>query len=191
MLLPTFKFERFMSAAAGFVAILFIASHADAALILHVNTASETMSLTGSDSGSPSLDSVWKAEWLFSGASGSAGPDFLYFSPSYSGNTPFLSRMVSFAGPGGGDVTLTLLDFPDGSGFSVTGSGSPVDYSGIDAGSKTLLESMIGSSMSPTLGSGLSPITVVPEPSTGLLMGMGLGLWGVVARLKDKPRLRP
>ena len=70
----------------------------------------------------------------------------------------------------------------DPSPLTVTGTGVPFSYAAATAAQKAFLESSVGSSIPLELGSGFSPITITPEPTTLALFGLGLAGLGFARR---------
>lgn len=169
--------------------VLSIASPASAALIMRIDSANKFFSIDGSDTGNG-----------FDFGFGSYDLQFYYgFSTQPSANTTITNTPqnlfvqgatlpIQFGGMnmirGNPSPSYVFIDLSATSDITtLTGKGptETVSYAGLPAADQTLFESMIGQTMSLTIGTGYSPLRVepVPEPTTVTLLAAVVlgGVW--------------
>ena len=145
-------------------------------LVLSIDTAAETLSLTGSTTGQP--DSNGSVAWLDGttgfGAFGAGIVDLsnaFTSAPASAGPEPQLFLFV--------DVDFALLEVSGANAngsqavFSGIGALQSVSYADLTNDQKLRLEGLIGNSLGLDSGSGFDPVSVVsavPEPSSSALV---------------------
>lgn len=162
-----------------------LTSTANADLVLGINTANKTFSLTGSDSGNiGTFGDGGIAQWEIvlpgsgAGFSRSAAGDM--FSVSAGAPSQAFGYDTEINVQFSGLTRLTLLTTQSGPA-TITGEDVFLDYSSFSISAQSRLESAIGQSLTLNVGgtlSGFSSISVVqvtspvPEPTTPVLLGL-------------------
>ena len=186
----------------GTVAVIsaLFATSAHAQLVIGIDTAAETLTLSGSDSGTldgflvPSQD-AYRAQWEAVNLGDSDQPsESIGLTPanvSSSGGGPvitggLLTSAIAWTRAEGGAMVLNLY-FGDAASTPASQTinffGPAISYSSLDSVNKANFESLIGSSLTLSRGSGFGDIQVqaIPEPSASSLV-VGLGLFGLLTR---------
>ncbi len=156
----------------GFI-LLTLPVPCSAALTLTINASTETLSLTGSDSGNPSVASPHELAWSIgtitadsavaatSGVDHSAG-DFL---------------IASFTASS--DHARLLFVYSTSTAATFSGNGNTISYASFSSGAKNYLSSLSNSdSLTLDLGSAANDISIsaIPEPTTyAAFMGLIAG----------------
>jgi hypothetical protein len=161
------------------LATLAACTSAQAQLVMTINTAAKTVSLSGSASGTCApFGGDYGVAWKLNGTAGdpsqSLGIDSTWY--SMSPGSP-LADSINVGGGAGGPYSVNLALLADAANQTISGLGVPFSYSGLTSGNQALLESLIGQTMSLDQGSGFGGISVVPEPHEYAAMA-ALGLIG-------------
>jgi len=167
-----------------------LAGHAQAALVMEIDTANEQFRLTGSDSGTAAHGDLYNAIWAI--GTDSMGSETAESYEAYADlfSESFVSEgfiLESYSDTGGLVVLLLIMSQNDFS--SVSGSEAWVDYSKMNETLKPEFEGLIGGAMYSWglyAQSGWSDIAIhaVPEPATMALLGLG----GLLIRRKRARR---
>jgi len=181
------------SLALGLVAVLTLvfsfASESKAALILTINSAAETVSFSGSDSGDPFDEAgtgvFSRFRWVFgsdttgvTSFSVASGLDFSNFTPG--GSLALANLSVAE-----GEVVLLAVFHTDVSSVDFAGNGASVSYSSLPVANKAFLESLTSSNtLALSIGTGPSPVQInaIPEPTPAALMGLAALGYGLLRR---------
>lgn len=149
---------------------------ASAELTLNIDTGAKTISFSGTDSGNAEyIENMyfwigWSIEY-----SGSALGQSIYFeSTAFEEVIDSAYLDVSF-GVDGGTNGLTLVVINDVDITTLTGTGTAISYSSLNATCQGVLEGYIGSTIPLIFGSGYSDINIasIPEPATIALLAAG------------------
>ena len=160
-----------------------LAGHAQAALVMEIDTANEQFRITGSDSGTAAHGDLYNAIWAIGADSMGSETAESYEASADLFSESFVSEVFileSYSDTGGLVVLLLIMSQNDFS--SVSGSEAWVDYSTMNETLKPEFEGLIGGAMYSWglyAQSGWSDIAIhaVPEPATMALLGLGsLGL---------------
>ena len=175
-----------------------------AALVLNIDTAAKNFYLTGSDTGNAQVD-----PGFFPGDPVSYSVQFIHYfatnalsasgqlAPSTAGLFTegvggFSGSMSAYNNQFGPDYVFMDIFSYAGDITTLTGAGasSAVSYASVPTGDMSGFESMIGSTMGLTVGSGYSWISVqaVPEPSTCALGLAGLACGGYTLARRRRSR---
>lgn len=151
--------------------------HAD--LVLHIDTATEQFSFSGSDSGTPNV--INQIGWILDSGFGGAGQ---LLPPVVSGfDTAGATLEGTFFQVRSGPPDLVLLLNFDAVGpgpigsVTITGNGSSFSYAALSAPQKADFESFVGSTVPLFSGTGASSLSVqgpavVPEPGSIACIGI-------------------
>jgi hypothetical protein len=154
-----------------------LVSTASANLLLTVDVPSETVTLSGSDSGNlAAVDAIGEVSWAVSGEG--AGSSDQLSADDLSTTSPSLTVFTSLNVGSTGALSLDLFYPSGGSSFvTITGTGVGVSYAGLADQYKDGLESLSGD-LTVAKGTGFSSIStlvVIPEPSAcGWLIGVAM-----------------
>ena len=180
------------------VLISFVGSEkAQSALIMKVDTNNQSFYFQGSDQGS-----AYKMDFFFSE---DYSLQFIHFFPSTAVYASLTENPENFFVEGAtlsinGKMSMTrngnenylFLDLSssrsDITTLTGTGQSASVSYANLTSSNIILFESLIGGSLTQSIGTGYSPISVqaVPEPSTYALFGLGaIGMLMVMRRNKE------
>jgi hypothetical protein len=157
-------------------------SLSSAALTLTINSAAETIALSGSDTGTlAAAGSVGEIHWYKPEFMDTTPTDFIDVSMLY-GLSITDSHFEQFYISEAGTVSFSFF-FPTAGAASVTVTGTEItaSYAGLDAPFKTALSNLSGE-MDVYKGDGFSPMiinqTAIPEPSSLVFAGLSLLLVG-------------
>lgn len=162
-----------------------------AQLVMTVNSATKTLSFgTSSDTGSPTGPTGALAYWEVDFGSFTANNVSLDISSALQTDGATASNAeLTFDSSSTPYVAVSV--FEGTSYTSVAGNGTSIDYSGLNAGLITALESLAGSNTALPLQSGSSfsaiQTTLVPEPATYALLAGG-GALGLCALQRRRPK---
>lgn len=172
-------------------------SSAKADLILQVNPFNQTVTMTGTDTGMTRFvpeDEAGVATWALPGG-GSTGQQVLNFSGAVVPSSGALSVQGLFVSGASGGLRyeFSIQPYEANQIFTLSGTGMPISYAGLNAVNLAQLESSVGSLL-PTSGDVLNtfhPISIVsvPEPASLLLFAL-CGLIGLLRHRSPVPTRR-
>ena len=159
--------------------VMLFAPQAEGSLTLNINSVDETITFTGSDSGTlggtlPFTRIQWQIGNESAGTQGlnvGVGFDISNIQPmgaSLQGTSFAVSE---------GEVLLTIIFNSSATSATIAGNGTAISYASLTALNKSYLESLTSAdSLTLSTGSGAADIQInaVPEPSTYVLMCVGV-----------------
>jgi hypothetical protein len=182
---------------AALLLIFFAAGNARAQLTLNIDSASEEIFFSGSDSGSPSqigATTSYRLRWQF-GLTTGIEPARIDIDTGFTFSTlPIAARLSSDSG----EIGFVFIFAGDPGATSLTGNGARFSYASWPDANKAVLAALAGAgSMQVDEGSGTAPVQVnlitpppqsVPTMSIWMLIALALGLASMAMPALDRYR---